>query len=207
MKSNRLTVISIIAIAVVFVFPLYGSSIGENSMAKEGLGNSRRVVMMINEGNMSDMELKEHSDIVILGTVVKLREKGLKSAKTAENGQEFSVVMPVALYEIDVTDKIKSRNNEFPDNLVVTIIDTNIELEIGGQYAFALYKITGDSELSDSYGIVSYQRGISRYNEETQELTPIRELMSDKKDGAVKLSFGIGQHSTREYTEFKEIFK
>lgn len=207
MKTKKIfTVIVCLSLIIAGAFVINNNSGDNNIKIAENNYKSGNIKTAFSESPMSDKELKQASDIIIAGTVSEIKEKGIKSVKNTINNETFNIEIPVTLYNIDVTEEISSNGKVSPKKLVVAITDTNVELEVGKEYTFLLYKITGDSELSKYYGVVSYGNGLYQYDKGTQELTPIREVNSAKENNNIN-NLKENKQNKIKYSDFKEKFK
>jgi hypothetical protein len=179
-----------------------------NTKTAEDAFKSDRINMGFSEEYVSDAKLKELSNIIITGTVKKLREKSIKSVKTNYNNESFEVEVPVEIYDLDVTEEIRNSGKAAPKRIGVAVTDTNVSLETGKEYTLILYKITGNSELSDYYGLVSYSQGLYELDRDIQELIPIKK----NNDSSIKKNVSASSvedtlNKNITYSDFKNRFK
>lgn len=198
-KTKLLAVISFALLVLIGTF-IFNFDKTDTNVAEEAF-KSGKINTSFSEEYASDEQLKELSNIIITGTVTKLKEKSIKSIKTSNNNKSLTVEVPVSLYDIDVTEKIKGE--AAPKKIGIAITDTDVNLDIGKQYTLILYKIPGDSELSAYYGLVSYSQGFYELNEETQELIPIKEKSNTASEKDIKKD----TNKNISYSEFKKRFK
>lgn len=107
----------------------------------------------------TDKEMKNKSELVAIGKVIKIKESGTKTAKSPD-GLVIEGV-PYIIYEVELTDKLKDQNNT-PNIINVSLMDgTHVKYEIGEQYTF--YLTTKNQQgIKEMHYLISYSQGIEK---------------------------------------------